>query len=75
MPSQEPVPSPSASVPASALTPGTPVQQRYATIEESIRARAFQLYEERGKIDGHAEEDWLQAECEILSRESGKAAA
>jgi hypothetical protein len=40
-----------------------------------IRARAFELYEERGREDGHAEEDWLQAECEILSKQSGKIAA
>jgi hypothetical protein len=30
--------------------------------EENLRARAYELYEGRGRIDGHAEEDWLQAE-------------
>ena len=40
-----------------------------------IRARAFELYEERGREDGHAEEDWLQAEGEILSKQSGKITA
>jgi len=34
--------------------------------EEKIRLRAYQLYEERGKIEGHALDDWLQAEAEIL---------
>jgi hypothetical protein len=43
-------------------------------IEEQIRQRAFRLYEERGREDGHAEEDWLQAELEISSRQAGKAA-
>jgi hypothetical protein len=33
--------------------------------EENVRARAYELYEVRGKTDGHAEEDWLQAECEV----------
>ncbi len=27
--------------------------------EENVRARAYELYEVRGRIDGHAEEDWL----------------
>ena len=35
-------------------------------IEERIRRRAYQLYEERGRIDGFALDDWLQAECKIL---------
>lgn len=51
-----------------------PSEQKDTPIEELIRMRAFQLYEERGRIEGHAEEDWLQAECDILSRQSGKAA-
>jgi len=36
--------------------------------EEKIRLRAYELYEERGKIEGHALDDWLQAEEEILGR-------
>ena len=27
------------------------------THEENVRARAYELYEVRGRIDGHAEED------------------
>lgn len=34
--------------------------------ETVIRRRAYELYEKRGCQDGHAEEDWLQAEKEIL---------
>ena len=34
--------------------------------EEKIRLRAYQLYDQRGKIEGHALDDWLQAEAEIL---------
>jgi len=35
-------------------------------IEERIRRRAYQLYEERGKVDGFALDDWLLAERELL---------
>ena len=35
-------------------------------LENKIRLRARQLYEERGRIDGRALEDWLKAETEIL---------
>jgi Protein of unknown function (DUF2934) len=35
-------------------------------IKESIRRRAYKLYEQRGKVDGFALDDWLQAEREIL---------
>jgi DUF2934 family protein len=35
------------------------------TAEENVRARAYELYEVRGRIDGQAEEDWLQAEGEV----------
>jgi hypothetical protein len=33
-------------------------------MEETIRARAYELYEQRGRIDGHDLQDWLQAEAE-----------
>ena len=35
-------------------------------LENKIRLRARQLYEERGRSDGRALEDWLRAEAEIL---------
>jgi hypothetical protein len=31
-----------------------------------IRRRAYELYEKRGRQVGHAEEDWLRAEAEVL---------
>ena len=34
-------------------------------VQEQIRMRAFELYEQRGKQDGFDLEDWLQAEEEI----------
>ena len=33
-----------------------------------INVRAYDLYVQRGCRDGHAEEDWLNAEREILDR-------
>lgn len=37
-----------------------------AHLKSIIRRRAFELYEQRGRKDGHAEEDWAHAEAEIL---------
>ncbi|MGB8061659.1 MAG: DUF2934 domain-containing protein [Candidatus Sulfotelmatobacter sp.] len=33
-------------------------------MEETVRARAYQLYEARGRADGHDLEDWLRAKAE-----------
>ena len=35
--------------------------------ENRIRDRAYQLYEQRGKLDGSALDDWFQAEAEVLT--------
>jgi hypothetical protein len=40
--------------------------------QEEIERRAYEIFLERGCTDGHAEEDWLQAEYE-LRREKGQA--
>lgn len=40
-------------------------QQLPHTNDELIRRRAQELNEKRGKKDGHALDDWLQAEAEI----------
>jgi hypothetical protein len=41
--------------------------------ESEIRTRAYELYVERGYANGSADQDWLQAEREVLSRH-GKSA-
>ena len=46
-----------------------------ANLEEEIRIRAYQLYEERGYLPGHEDEDWLVAEQEILSRHDSQQSA
>ena len=43
-----------------------------ADIQAEIRRRAYELYESRGYADGGAEQDWIQAEREVLARESKK---
>ena len=35
-------------------------------LREEIRHRAHELYEQRGRVDGLAWDDWFQAEAEIL---------
>ena len=35
---------------------------------DEIAVRSYELYLERGGAAGHAEEDWLQAETELLGR-------
>jgi len=46
---------------------------RQALVEEQIRVRAYELFEQRGKTHGHAHEDWLRAEAEVRQRIGGRA--
>ena len=39
-------------------------------LEHQIRLRAYELFEARGREDGHDIEDWLQAETELTKRRS-----
>src|SRR6266581_9348405 len=43
-------------------------------LEERIRVRAYQLYEQRGKRNGYALDDWLQAEGGLTERRGFRAA-
>jgi len=36
--------------------------------EQEIRRRAYVLYEERGREDGHDTDDWLRAEAEVSAK-------
>jgi hypothetical protein len=65
-----------ATQPRSKIAPTTPIKTQiaaHANTDEQIRPRAYQLYEQRGKVDGHELEDWLQAEAELRSRSAGRA--
>ena len=35
-------------------------------LEDRIRARAYEIYVDRGREDGRALDDWLQAKAEVL---------
>ena len=37
-------------------------------LQDQIRTRAYEIYEQRGRHHGFAEQDWLQAEAEILAK-------
>ncbi len=44
---------------------GTKSAKGVQNLEEEIRRRAYELYEQRGRQDGHHMEDWLRAEEEV----------
>jgi len=43
-------------------------------LKSQIRQRAFELYQERGRENGHQLDDWLLAEEEITIKKSRTAA-
>jgi hypothetical protein len=44
-------------------------------LEDQIRRRAYELYEQRGREDGHDMEDWLLAELEVVQKRAKAASA
>ena len=44
----------------------TPTDTSSETPADKIRNRAYQLYQARGRVDGREQEDWLQAEQEVM---------
>ncbi len=48
--------------------PGEPM------LEHAIRLRAYDLYAQRGMVEGHAVHDWLEAEGELLTTHFATAA-
>ncbi len=44
-------------------------------LERQIRRLAYEIYEERGREDGHDLDDWLRAEAEITGATTKTAAA
>ncbi|HYX70437.1 MAG TPA: DUF2934 domain-containing protein [Terriglobales bacterium] len=46
-----------------------------ARMEEEIRRRAYQLYEERGGQHGFDQDDWLRAEAEVRTRSGVRSAS
>ncbi|HWR16682.1 MAG TPA: DUF2934 domain-containing protein [Terriglobales bacterium] len=55
-------------VSASIAAPEGPVLTKgNGNVEEEIRVRAYQLFEQRGRTHGFDMEDWLRAETELSS--------
>jgi HSP20 family molecular chaperone IbpA len=42
------------------------VRSRSEEIRDAVARRAYEIFERRGRADGHHEEDWRQAEAELL---------
>lgn len=64
-------------------TPKTPTPLRttnqatksVSDLQEQIRGRAYELYEQRGRVEGYELEDWLQAESELTQSKTQAIAA
>jgi hypothetical protein len=39
-----------------------------AIADTAVQSRAYELYELRGRSDGHAQQDWYQAESDLKAR-------
>jgi Protein of unknown function (DUF2934) len=61
--------------PSSILAPRSDKPTFLIPMERQIQQRAYELYQHRGRADGHELEDWLQAECEIMGTQANAAAA
>jgi hypothetical protein len=59
------------------LSPAQPDADRlsFEELEDRIRNRAYQLYEDRGCADGRALDDWLNAKAQVLGVTKNPAAA
>jgi len=45
-----------------------------SNLQERVRQRAYELFQERGGQHGNAEEDWARAEAEILGHSERRTA-
>jgi hypothetical protein len=45
-----------------------PRNQAEVRIEEEVRIRAYELFEQRGRHEGFHDEDWARAEGEVLAK-------
>jgi len=53
----------------------TQVTKSAPDLQEQIRRRAYDLYEQRGRAEGHEIDDWLQAESETTQQKAKTVAA
>lgn len=57
------------------IRPSTQSNESSNDIQEHIRLRAYELYEQRGREDGRDLDDWLQAESEVTQQKAKVVAA
>ena len=55
--------------------PTLAVMKSAAEVEEQIRCRAYQLYEQRGREEGNELDDWIRAESEVTQKKAKAVAA
>jgi hypothetical protein len=53
----------------------SPANPQNVDLEVQVRQRAYELYQERGCTPGRENEDWLQAEREVMARQNHKQSA
>jgi hypothetical protein len=54
----------------------TPTQNDISSEQEQrIRLRAYEIFQQHGRQDGHDLDDWLQAEAELTQQQPKTAAA
>jgi Protein of unknown function (DUF2934) len=67
-------PGASASLAVAITGPDSLIQRLLSkTLEQDIRLRAYELFEQRGRGHGHDVDDWLQAEKELTSQRKATA--
>jgi len=55
--------------------PHLPPLQSPEELQEQVSRRAYELYEARGREDGHDVDDWLRAESDVARQQSKSRAA
>jgi len=60
---------------ASNSRPTARIAEPEVDTHEEISRRAYELYVERGRENGHDLEDWLQAETEVTAKKTRVAGA
>jgi hypothetical protein len=56
-------------------SPHLPPLQSREELQEQVSRRAYELYEARGREDGHDVDDWLRAESDVARQQSKSRAA
>ncbi len=53
-------------------TPDAETKTNEQDTADQIRARAYELYELRGRAEGHELDDWLLAESQLIPKSQAK---